>query len=1486
MRSANVTKTADAGGAGALEQRVSRILQDAKRLAELQALHDADEMDAFSVGDKRVLDLEATIDDAEEELVFAIRQLSDEHLAHLKGAWGGQSESGDSAPIQPAGNVTRESVALAFALLLGALTSPEGDSLKDRLAQAMKLARWWELPPTIQNLVWMWVECFSHRTQVQRDLGAETLARVAQWAGLEDQVAYSTSEGIADVMVWLLDPREDGTVYNPGAGSGVLLDTLRSRVRQATKRARAQASRESHRRMMASFGSWRAKREEDRQAETTTECRRIDRDFVWLPPHALAAAKRVATRGRNATRAKTRVGESEAVEEARDTGQEALVAEPKDTPIDASRSPDRDPPPPSSPGEADPPAPVIVGVERALVPFAMAKALAAMNALPSQPRLFHGDALEFSPQDLGAPEGFDYVVADPPWGRIDTSSAHQLPMATHEASMQFLQHVMAALKPGGRAVIALPERVLHGPGPNREVRRALLTEHDVEGVIQVGGTRSSLTPVRTNLVVFRRAAPRPKVRFMSIADKSGMSPSEIVSEFRGHRDSPHRWEIPVSVLEERDWMLLPRRTGARALDSTLRQLIDADPDIAIRPLGEVANLRPGKPVKSSGTGTIEAQSDKSIGVVRPAEVTDDGVHPPVRFLTEDAMASISPEDPLRAGDVLVTTMGEVGRVGVTDEALAGAVAGRGVAAIRPGPGLDSIFLAKVLCSDLYQAWLQGHAFGAVPRLAVVKLRDLSVPVPSLQRQARIVHGISASVRDRWVGYDALKAVREPRGRYEMAPLAGRGEPFAAIARILTSVDNPVVRWLEESPEVREMRDPGDVEDGVGLLERLAASVQELTRRVTEGESKRQPELARWLETLASSVAVFEDLGDLPGAEALATLSGALPAIRSVSAKTTGPASKHAATLADETTHGVLRVAEAARRRLLGSVNVEADILYVRVGKPVDDGRGYPEIAGEPVLRFRNRSPLSLRRLELSTRPAVGEARATRLAPDSSVSVPLQIPDDAATGPYPFTLDWRATLLDGTRRGDSVGLIAVASATTPSGKATELGPSPYVVGSPVERRDMLFGRQPIIDEIRRQLPTTGQPNVVLLQGNRRTGKTSILKRLQATDVLPGWIPVYCSLQSGDGHDRERGLPTNEVFRLMAVEVGLAAFGADLRVLPEVDPPVGPGRSRLAFRRALRESTKRAFTGRHPFEAFRLYLESVMEATRPRRLLLMLDEFDKLQEGIDCGVTSPMVPENIRYLLHTYSDLSAILAGSLRLKQLAQEYWSALFGLGHRVTVGELRTDDARQLVTQPVAGSLRYVDEARNQIVDLCARQPYLIQSLCNRIFGNAARSGHGTIATHHVHRAAKAMAKDHQHFRILWQYAGNERRRLLLALCHELQGRVPVTSKLLERQLREHRVGLGEGERVSRDLELLCDLEILQYSGIKKGSAYGVAVPLMGMWIDRNIDLDRQRERAADEFEKEDRGWSCPARTDTFSFGSTRGGEPWRERGGGVTRPR
>ncbi|MCY4669015.1 MAG: hypothetical protein OXC29_13650, partial [Rhodococcus sp.] len=114
--------------------------------------------------------------------------------------------------------------------------------------------------------------------------------------------------------------------------------------------------------------------------------------------------------------------------------------------------------------------------------------------------------------------------------------------------------------------------------------------------------------------------------------------------------------------------------------------------------------------------------------------------------------------------------------------------------------------------------------------------------------------------------------------------------------------------------------------------------------------------------------------------------------------------------------------------------------------------------------------------------------------------------------------------------------------------------------------------------------------------------------------------------------------------------------------------------------------------------------------------------------------------------------------------------------------------------------------------------------------------------------AATALVRDNEHFRTLWGYAGNERRRLLLALCDELaQEPDPVNFDLLELKLDKLGVPIRSGRVLSDDLVALRELELIKYADSPRGDNYRLAVPLMAKWLQHNVDLKDIVARARQE---------------------------------------
>ena len=1036
--------------------------------------------------------------------------------------------------------------------------------------------------------------------------------------------------------------------------------------------------------------------------------------------------------------------------------------------------------------------------------------------------------------DLGRPltkdlpsEGFDSIVTVVPSnGVVHSAFAKLYPVPATKLETLFLQQVMSSLRSGGRAIAALPEGVLFRTGPDRKVRQMLLSDYCVEGVISLPeGAFRPFTGLKMSLVLFSRQKAKQTVRFMQVdkwpsiraedvfsREKAAEAAQGVAEDFRNGPPSANLWETQIKELATRDWELIVKRSGEDALSRFLHAVKEADPGMPIRTLDEAADVFPG--VQYDRSLTTRHGDDPSLyaGIVRVADLTQAGPRSPSLFLTDRGSSRVQPKHRLRSGDILLSISGTIGKLAVVTDQTGdmGGVPARSLAVIRPREGISSEFLKSVFASDTYQQWIRGHARGSmIQHLAVRALSQLRVPVPHIQVQRL----------------------------FELHEAGQSEEPLDLLMRLLVrGSDDPVEAWLNGSSEVLELR--RDDVDPVAIVQKIAKSVVDLRNQIAHLQVNIRPLLDRWLQEFADILRTLQNIDSVPrGAGRMAILDRALLRLEHVEA-IVGESSFPVYQSARDVTERTSQLVRADQESILDDVNLEPSIepSAVVAGKE-----------NEIQVRVKNLSSLALRNVSVSTSPSVGEGRVNYLPENKPLSFPAKIPARAATGPFAFKLRWRAERLDGRPVSGEHELAVDVRSTRDAVHVADIGASPYIVGNPVDREEMFYGRQSIIDQIRRQLSTSHRANVILLEGNRRIGKTSILSHLKAPEVLPGWIVVNCSLQGGEGHGNKAGLTTNELFRHMARDIAWAMDEAGLRVwLPDIEPPDSSKRFKFAFLKAL--ST--AFSGSRPFEVFELYMQAVLEAASPRRLLLMLDEFDKLPEGIDSGVTSPQVPENIRYLLHTYPGLSAILCGSRQLKRLREQYQSALFGIGHRVTVSEIPKEDARLLITRPVKGRLTYVPDATNLVIKLCARHPFLIQSLCTRIFEWAAQTNERIVTIGAVESAVQEMVKDNEHFDTLWKYAQIERRRFILALCRKLKGGPdPITLSLLETKVEEYGIVVPRGDSLGEDLESLRELELLEIQDTMGGSIYKFVVPLMEDWIGRNIDFEHQRQKAVRESE-------------------------------------
>lgn len=149
----------------------------------------------------------------------------------------------------------------------------------------------------------------------------------------------------------------------------------------------------------------------------------------------------------------------------------------------------------------------------------------------TDPHLLQGDSLskregKVQLKKMLESETYDFVLANPPFtGTVDSGDLDPDTLLfprvggggkkkdesiTNKSELLFLWLMLDLLRVGGRCAVIIPEGVLFGnTDAHVRLRRELLTEHVVEGVISLpGGVFQPYTGVKTSILIFRKETRR------------------------------------------------------------------------------------------------------------------------------------------------------------------------------------------------------------------------------------------------------------------------------------------------------------------------------------------------------------------------------------------------------------------------------------------------------------------------------------------------------------------------------------------------------------------------------------------------------------------------------------------------------------------------------------------------------------------------------------------------------------------------------------------------------------------------------------------------------------------------------------------------------------------------------------------------------------------------------------------------------------------
>jgi len=403
------------------------------------------------------------------------------------------------------------------------------------------------------------------------------------------------------------------------------------------------------------------------------------------------------------------------------------------------------------------------------------------------------------------------------------------------------------------------------------------------------------------------------------------------------------------------------------------------------------------------------------------------------------------------------------------------------------------------------------------------------------------------------------------------------------------------------------------------------------------------------------------------------------------------------------------------------------------------------------------------------------------------------------------LRFRITYGDLDRRGHVLEFADVAQLHRVETHASfrPLHPNPYVVGRPLGRGDFFIGRRELFREITASLRGANQDNAVVLIGQRRMGKTSVLSRLP--EVLgDDYAGVLIDLQGLLGS-------------------GESAFLYELAttIHDELD----------ALGVALHEPEREAFADDPGLVFRRQFLPQVAEALGERRLLLLFDEFEVLEERIRDGELSPRILPYLRSLIQHERWVSFIFAGTHRLDELTRDYWSVLFNLAIYLDVGYLSAEEVGELLVGPVDGYFDIDPLALEKIHQVSGGHPHFTQLLARELVGYRNRHLLSYVTVEDVRRvAARVVDRGHLHVAYLWEEASRDERLLLLAVTDLIDRDGLATLEAAHHYLAEGRIDTGDLPAALRGLERR---EILNVDG----GLIGFRMELLRLWMNRHHSL-------------------------------------------------
>lgn len=369
-------------------------------------------------------------------------------------------------------------------------------------------------------------------------------------------------------------------------------------------------------------------------------------------------------------------------------------------------------------------------------------------------------------------------------------------------------------------------------------------------------------------------------------------------------------------------------------------------------------------------------------------------------------------------------------------------------------------------------------------------------------------------------------------------------------------------------------------------------------------------------------------------------------------------------------------------------------------------------------------------------------------------------------------------------------------------------NPYSPGPVLGSRNRLFvGRDDLVRRLEESLNKGENRPTFFLNGERRMGKSSVLKQLSAR-LSNRYLSIYYDLLTP-------GISSSTTALLRFIAEGIH-HEMNLRGIPI---------KQLNYKRLQDASQVNEAATYLPFEEWLSQVEYVLKKER-RILLLTFDEFEKLEAAGQKGFFDlGFLLDWFRSAIQGHRQTALLFSGTQTFGELGT-LWARAFVNVQILKISFLHPKEARELVMHPTRdfpSEQIFGSGVVDELLHVTGCHPFFVQGVCSELIERLNAEEHFRAEIEDVAIATNRFldAWWPTYFRDLWERTDKTQRTCLLTL-HQL-GKADLLQ--IERQSNLNR------ETARDTLEILQERDIIQL----EQNSYQIATPIFHSWIERHV---------------------------------------------------